>query len=325
MGASLTSRLNEFLNRTTKSHKGHDILMYLLFACVAFIFWIFLSLENEVQRDFEIPISLDHQPDSIILIGDLPSHINVVVQAKGSQLLSYSWGKMPELKLRFTEDSRSNNFYMSRERFESRVRDYFGQSVQVVAIKPDTIKVAYTTSKGKKLPIKLRLDAKPNLQCVINGDITCNIDSATVYTNSKLPSELVYLQTEPVVLSNLKDTTIVEAKLEHIYGAKMIPDRVRIRIPVEPLIAKRRQESINVINKPDDVGFLTFPSSVEVTYLVPMSRYQDDFPVKVYVDYSTLDTRNNRIKVNHAPVPSIYRNLSLSVDSVEYVVERRNK
>ncbi len=325
MGASLTSRLNEFLNRTTKSRKGHDLLMYLLFACVAFIFWIFLSLENEVQRDFEIPISLDHQPDSIILIGDLPSHINVVVQAKGSQLLSYSWGKMPELKLRFTEDSRSNNFYMSRERFESRVRDYFGQSVQVVAIKPDTIKVAYTTSKGKKLPIKLRLDAKPNLQCVINGDITCNIDSATVYTNSKLPSELTYLQTEPVVLSNLKDTTIVEAKLEHIYGAKMIPDRVRIRIPVEPLIAKRRQESINVINKPDDVGFLTFPSSVEVTYLVPMSRYQDDFPVKVYVDYSTLDTRNNRIKVNHAPIPSIYRNLSLSVDSVEYVVERRNK
>lgn len=311
--------------RALRSRRGHDVLMYLLFACVAFVFWFFLSLDNEVQRDFEIPASIDNVPDSVVLIGDAPSRINVVVSGKGSQLLSFEWGHLPELKFKFADiGSNSNVFYLSKARLESRIKDYFGQSVQVISVRPDSIKVPYTTSAGKRLPLKVLTNIRTNLQCVINGPITSNTDSISLYSVNPIPWNLKYVETEPVVLNDIRDTTTVVVALKPIPGVKMIPDKVKVRVPVEPLIAKRRQTQIDVINLPAGVGFLTFPSVVDLNYLVPMSRYNDDYPFKAYVDYNSVNPSSSKVKVSLSPSPAIYHNVSLSVDSVEYVVEKKS-
>lgn len=319
------NRLKDNTRRALASRKGHNVLLYLLFVCVAFVFWFFLSLDNEVQRDFEIPMTITNVPDSVVLIGDVPPRINVVVYAKGSQLLPYTWGRMSELKLKFSESSTfgGKTFQLSKARLEARIRDYFGQSVQVLSIKPDSLKVDYTTSPGVKLPLRVIADVEPSLQCVINGDITCDYDSVTVYSMYPLPYDLRYVDTDPIALSNLRDSTTVMATVQSIPGCRIIPERVPVHIPVEPLIAKRRQAQIDVINLPVDVGFITFPSVIDVNYLVPMSLYNADFPIKVYVDYNTLTPGATKIKVNLSPPPEMYHNVTLSVDSIDYVLEKR--
>ncbi|MCF0213153.1 MAG: YbbR-like domain-containing protein, partial [Muribaculaceae bacterium] len=38
------------------------MLQYLMFVFVAFVFWIVLSLDNEVQEEFDIPIEIINVP-----------------------------------------------------------------------------------------------------------------------------------------------------------------------------------------------------------------------------------------------------------------------
>ncbi len=307
------------------SRQGHNVMLYLLFACVAFVFWLILSLDTEVQREFEIPVAITDMPDSVVLLGNPPVHLSVSVSAKGSQLLSFNWGRFPSLKLKFLDNiGKRGAFYVSRARLETKVRDYFGSSVQVLGVRPDSILVKYTSSPGVQVPLKVNCDVTPNLQCIISGPITVNYDSIRLYSDRPIPASIKYAETERIVRTELKDTTVVFVNIKKIAGVRTIPDKVKVTIPVEPLISKRRPVAIDVVNLPHNVGFLTFPSTVEVTYLVPMSKFNnDDYPIKVFVDYNSIGQSDAKVKVNIAPAPELFHNLTLSTDSVEYVLERR--
>lgn len=308
------------------SRQGHNVMLYLLFACVAFVFWLILSLDTEVQREFEIPVTVTDIPDSVVLLGNPPVQLNVSVSGKGSQLLSFNWGRVPTFKLKFLDNiGKRGAFYVSRGRLESKVRDYFGSSVQVLGVRPDSILVKYTSAPGVEVPLKVNCDVTPNLQCIISGPITVNYDSVRLYSDRPIPPSIKFAETERIVRTELKDTTVVVVDIKKIAGVRTIPDKVKVTIPVEPLISKRRPVTIDVVNLPHNVGFLTFPSTVEVSYLVPMSKFNnDDYPIKVFVDYNSIGQTDLKAKVNIAPAPEIFHNMTLSVDSVEYVVERRN-
>ncbi|MCM1483975.1 MAG: hypothetical protein NC043_06540 [Muribaculaceae bacterium] len=311
------------VKRTLRSTKGKNVLLYLLFVCVAFVFWVFLSLDAEIQRDFEVPVELENVPDSVVIIGDVPSQFNVVVQAKGSQLLTFMWGKMPVMKIKFSQTSGSKGkFSMTRSKLDARLRDYFGQGVQILSLRPDSLKFAYTSSAGRRLPIKLTTDIKPNLQCIISGPIRCSADSVTVYSSGDFPRDLTEITSEPIVLSDIKDTTVVTVDLKGAPGIRIIPDKVTVTVPVEPLISRRRKVGVEIRNLPEGMGMITFPSAVEVSYLVPMSRYHEDIPLKVYADYQSLTPGAQKLKVNVTLVPDMYRNVSVNPDSVEFIIEK---
>lgn len=53
----------EKVSTALRSSRGKDVLTYLMFVAVAFVFWVFLSLDTEVQRDFEVPVEIVEIPD----------------------------------------------------------------------------------------------------------------------------------------------------------------------------------------------------------------------------------------------------------------------
>lgn len=304
------------------SSRGRDLLIYLLFLCVAFVFWLAMSLDTEIQREYEVPVEVENKPDSITLIGHLPRSISVGVMGKGYQLLRYSWGAMPPLKVRMTDYLSSQGmFEMSKVKIDTKVRDYFGNSVQIMSIRPDSIKVPYTTMPGVKLRLKVNTDLQPNIQCIISGHITATFDSVRVYSLNGVPSSIKYIETEPIIAHNLKDTTRFEVKIKQLPGMYISPERVTVTVPVEPLIAKKLTVPVSVSNLPESTDMITFPSKVEVSYLVPMSYYNEDCPIKVFVDYTQHRTSSSRLKLHHSLVPDIYRDLVINPDSVEYIIE----
>ncbi len=310
--------------RAMRSSKGKDVLLYLLFVCVAFVFWALLSLDSEQQRDFEVPVEIDEVPDSVTVIGSLPSSLNVAVQGKGYQFLKYNWGRMPVLKLKFADNEPDDHFFsLSRVKIDGRLRDYFGNGVLINSVKPDSIKLAYTTRPGVKLPLHVVADIHPNLQCIISGPIRASVDSVTVYSINDIPRSMTSVSTEAIIRTGLKDTTRYEVRINAIPGMRVIPDRVTVTVPVEPLIMKKRSIAIEAVNLPNDINLITFPSKIDVSYLVQMSAYSDDFPIKVYVDYNNVSPSGSRIPVSLSLVPEIYHNVTLATDSVEYIIERK--
>ncbi len=305
------------------SSRGKDVLLYLLFVAVAFVFWVFLSLDTEVQRDFELPLEVQELPDSVTVIGQIPSEISVSVKGKDSQLLRYMWGKMSPVKFKWNENLAENAFLLSHVKLEARLRDYFGSGVQVVSCRPDSVRAAYTTLPGIKVKLNVQADIHPNLQYIISGPIRADVDSVTLYSSTDLPHSLKFVSTEPVVKSELKDTMRYEVKVKPIAGVRIVPDKVIVTVPVEPLISRRRTINLDVINLPPDKGLITFPSKVDISYLVPMSAYNDDYPVKAFVDYNDIKPLRKKVPVSLSVIPEIYHNLSFAPDSVEYIVENK--
>lgn len=318
------TRLRAASIRAVRSSKGKAVMQYLLFLCVAFVFWVVLSLDTQVQRDFDVPTSIEAVPDSVVLITDVPEKISAVVEGKGSQMLRFIWGSLSPLKFKFSDFAQGSNntFAVSKAKMESKLREYFGQSVELLAARPDSLRVVYTTAPGVRVPVNINADITPQLQCVLSGKISSDIDSVMAYGVEGVPRSLVQADTEWLVRSGLRDTCSYEVRIKPVPGIRFIPDRVQIMVPVEPLISKRRTVPVEVINLPEGTGLITFPSSVDVTYLVPMSDYNDDYPIKAYADYNSLKLTENYIKLTPSLMPELYRNVTLHPDSVEYILEK---
>lgn len=304
-----------------RSRRGNNVLLYLLFLAVAFLFWVFMSLDTERQRDFELAIELQEVPDSVTMIGQPPQALSVSVKGKDSQLLKFSWGKQSTLKFKWGNNAEDDLLLISQTRIESRLRDYFGANVQIVSFRPDSIKLNYTTQPGVRAKLNIQADIHPNLQYIVSGPITANVDSVSLYSSKDIPHSLRIVSTEPIVKSGLKDTARFEVKVRPIEGVRIIPDKVTVTVPVEPLISRKRTVRIEALNVPENVSLITFPSVVEVSYLVPMSAYNDDYAIKAFVDYEDTFLPGNKIPVSLSALPSQYRNVSKNLENVEYIIE----
>ena len=52
-----------------------------------------------------------------------------------------------------------------------------------------------------------------------------------------------------------------------------------------------------------------------------MSAYNDEYPLKAFVEYADVKNPGNKIPVTLSMIPSIYHSVSFSPESVEYIIE----
>ena len=120
----------------------------------------------------------------------------------------------------------------------------------------------------------------------------------------------------PIIRPKLTDTTSVLVKIKPIDGVRIIPDNVTVTIPVEPLIARSQMASVVVKNMPHGYGLLTFPSQIEVSYLIPMSAYNTEpYDIKAYVDLADALSGSNIRKIPGYNVAHArtYRDVTISL------------
>ncbi|MDE5786545.1 MAG: hypothetical protein K2H98_08450, partial [Duncaniella sp.] len=296
--------IHDKVEQAVHSSRGKDVLLYLLCVCVAFAFWLLLSLDTEVQRDFNVPVELVDVPDSITMIGKLPATIDVSVKAKDSQLLRFEWGGMSPIKMRWSEYERDGLIAITKAKLDTRVRDYFGQSALIVAVRPDSIMLPYTKLPGRKVKLVVNADIEPNFQYILSVPITASFDSVTIYSPVGLPHSLTSVETEPLIRSGMKDTTYYEVAIKPIDGCRIIPDKVTVRVPVEPLIAKNVSVPVITTNVPDHARLITFPSKVTVSYLIPISRYNNEYSIKAFVNYHDARPGQQKLPITLSKLPS---------------------
>ncbi|MCM1520973.1 MAG: hypothetical protein NC098_09320 [Lachnoclostridium sp.] len=320
----MNERLGKIFSKVEQaihSSRGKDVLLYLLCLCVAFVFWLFMSLDTEVQRDFRVNLELQDMPDSITLINILPPYLDVSVKAKESQLLRFEWGGSSTIRFKWNDYSTESQLNITKIKLDTRLRDFFGSSVQIIACRPDSLIIPFTSSPGRRVKLNINADIHPNFQSVISGPITANVDSVTLYSTTDLPHSIQQVTTEPLVRSGMKDTVRYEVKIQPVAGARIVPDKVIVTVPVEPLISKKISLSVIPSDLPDGTHIITFPPKVEVSYLVPMSQYSTDFNIKAYVNYNDITRASNKLPITLSTLPQSLSSITITPDSVEYIIE----
>lgn len=311
--------------RRISSRRAKQLGLYSVFVCISFIFWLFLSLNNTIQKDIPVVVKLIDVPDSITIVSNYPSEINVGVKDRGVALIKFILGKEPELKIKFSDYSDGNgHIIVSNSDFRRLVRSLFENTSTILSYSVDNFDIKYTDLPGKSVPIRLDLDIHANMQYVIFGPIEHNIDSVKVFSDKNTLASIEEVYTYHVEEKELKDTLVRTIAISPIPGTKIIPNTITIKIPVEPLITKRLAIPIRVKNIPHNINVMTFPSVVTASFLVPFSTYRNKCNMEAVADFMDLLTKpSKKLAIRIEECPAMYQNISLQQDSVEYIIERK--
>ena len=321
----LKNKIDELIkNVRSSTFVTSTALQYLVFVFISFIFWAFISLNNNIQYDITMPFKITEIPDSSTIISDVPQSINVNVKDKGLNLLRFIIGKSPEIKVKFKDYALSDGMIeIPNLALRKSIRDGLENTTIIQNMSLEDIKLKYTNLPGKKVPIRADVNVHPNIQYTIYGDIKLDYDSAIVYSDRNTLAIIDEVHTYKVNERNLKDTLTRVVSISPIQGAKIIPEQVNLTIPIEPLISKSQEIPVVVKYVPSDINVITFPSKVIATFLVPFSMYKKSLPLEAVVNYNEIkSTSNNKLCVRIEESPAIYENISLVQDSVEYIIEK---
>lgn len=323
MSMKLFNKIKERLG----SQSGRNALTFFVFLCIATLFWFLMSLNDEVQHDYQLSININGMPEDITLLSShgLAPVVNVSIRDKGVNQLSREYMKQNTLKVDYSDFVNVNNerLTLSEQQLSTNLRQFFGSSASIVSHSPDSLSIAITTLPPLKMPLVISSEITTRPQYVISGKLQPSTDSILVYSAHRLEDyHLPYIPTNTIKLTDLHDTTTVTVKPNLPAGCRSIPEEITVTIPVEPLISKTFNVNIEPINAPDNMTVITFPSTAQFTCLVPMSIFNAPaYPIKAYADYN--QRKENIIPLEMSLLPDNYLQGSISPQTVEYILESR--
>ncbi len=326
---NLIDSLRALLGRVwamARSSRGKDVTIFCMFLLVSYVFWVIMSLNDDSQRELKVKFAIVNKPKDVTFISDVPQTLQVAVRDKGTVLTSFIWNGTPTLELdyeRLTAYPDRDRVGLSESALNTQVRGLFAATTQVVSIRPDSLSFIITDRPGRKSIVMPDLNITPSPQSVISGPITIQPDTVTVFAARHLAAYPRVVHTQSVVKSNVKDTLVMEVKLRAESGVKIIPNRVKVTVPIEPLISKKRTVPISLANAGGDAASVViFPSNVTLSYLLPMSRYSNENPViSITADYSHRSAAKLPLVISS--LPDYYQGAALDIDSVEYIIEHK--
>lgn len=306
------------------SRKSKDFLVFLVFVCIAAVFWFILALNDDLQNMYDVDLRIEDVPDSVTFITDPPSRLHVTVRDRGLNMMRHKISGVPDLKLNFSEYAEDGRFRLSHNGLQAALRRVFGSTAVVSSVTPDSLSLVYTDLPGRRLPLDIDYDVTVASGMVLG---TPRMSASAVEVFSTVKSDtLRKLFTDRIVLRNLDRTTTVEVPVERLPGKRVVPDKVNVTFVVEQLVKKESEVMVEADNIPLGHDILFFPSRVRVAYYVPMSKYAEtDAPIKVEASFNeAFNTSSDKVGIRIVSKAPYMSNVELLQDSVEYTVVKSN-
>lgn len=318
----LSRRIKNFL----LSDKSREFLIFLFFFLIASGFWLLQTLNNDYETEFSIPLRLKGVPDQVVLTSEFPSELRVKVKDKGTVLLNYMLGKsFFPVNVNFSESKLPDNhvkIYASK--LEKEIAGQLNVSTRLLSIKPDTLEYIYSTGKSKRIPVKLRGKVVAGRQYYIS-DTIYSPDSVLVYAPVGILDTITQAYTQRVDFDNVMDTLKQHVALAEIMGAKFIPESVDLTLPVDIYTEKTVEVLLHGTNFPADKVLRAFPSKVQITFQVGLSRFShveaSDFVVNVsYEELLKLGADKYTVKLKS--LPRGVSHVRIHPEQVDFLIEQ---
>lgn len=318
------SELKERWNNFRKSSRFHDGLVFMAFVAVAALFWFIMALNDSVENTVAVRLNVSNVPDSVTFIQLPPEKIHVSVQDKGTNIMRATLFRHPTVSLNFSDFASDGVLRFSRGDMTAAVRGLFGPGAQVSMLSLDSVRVSYTTLKGKRVPVVVSSDVSASSGNIIDGSPVARPSNVLVYAQKDVLDTITRVFTERLVRRSLSETAKVPVALKKVSGARIVPSSVDVVVNVQPLVKKESLVDVNVHGLPEGLSLLLFPSKIYVEYFVPMNRFNEDVNnINVWVNFDDTHIEGTKLLPVHlGKAPAGIRNLRLKQDSVEYTLVR---
>ena len=316
----LSRKIKDFL----LSDKSREFLIFLFFFFIAGGFWLLQTLNNDYEAEFSIPVRLKGVPNHVVLTSEPPSELRIKVKDKGTVLLNYMLGKsFFPVNIDFSESKvPDNHVKIYASELEKKIAGQLNVSTRLLSVKPDTLE--YSTGKSKLVPVKLEGKVVAGRQYYIS-DTIYSPDSVLVYAPVAILDTITAAYTQKVNFENVMDTLKQRIALAGVKGAKFVPGAIDLTLPVDIYTEKTVEVLLRGINFPADKVLRAFPSKVQVTFQVGLSRFREvnasDFVVNVsYEELLKLGTDKYTVKLKS--LPRGVSHVRIHPEQVDFLIEQ---
>ncbi|NDV78511.1 YbbR-like domain-containing protein [Dysgonomonas sp. 511] len=303
-------------------------LTFLFFLLLSSIFWLMQVYREKFESTINIPIKYVNVPDSIIFDNELVDKITVRIKDDGVTMFRYYFTKRNDslvIDIRKLIHEQEDPVILSKS-MEQLIRNQLFSSSELISYSPSRLAYDYVILREKRLPVIYDGYISLATGYIIDGDLTVNPDSVTVYGSRTALDTIRYVHTVDDTIKEVTSSTKIEVPIKPIKGVKFVPDMVNISVPVDQFNTKEIEVPITIVNLPDNLNIRFFPSSVTIPIIVGLSRYNDitanNFEVKVdYNDIKSLTEPLIPVRITESPD---YIEAKVPVPAeVEFVLERK--
>ena len=299
----LKHRIKDFL----LSEKSREFFIFLFFFLMAGGFWLLQTLNDDYETEFSIPVRLKGVPDDVVVTSPPAPELRIRVKDKGTVLLNYMLGKsFYPVQVDFAADHGVDNVVrIGASRFEKFVLGQLNASTRLLSLKPDTLEYMYSLGASRRVPVKLRGTVSAARQYYVSDTLFAP-DSVMAFAPAAMLDTLKAAYTQPLHLENLNDTATRRLPLVQPKGVKFVPSVADVSFPVDIYIEKTVSVPITGIGFPSGKVLRTFPSKIQVTFQVGLSRFRqvnaDDFHIEVsYDELLQLGAEKYTVRLNAVP------------------------
>lgn len=308
--------------------KNKEFLIFLLFFFVSAAFWLLQSLNEEFEVRLKVPLKLEHVPSDVVITSELPQELSVAVKDKGTVLVRYLYGtELAPVRVDYGDYDRGEpggRVSVQLADVLKKVQAQVLSSTQIVSVKPDTLEYFFSKGARKKVPVRLSgsVSTSPEYYLQRIGFVP---DSVEVLAPEAILDTITEAPTVPVYLEGLEADKKVVLGLHRARGAKFIPDRVEMNAKVDLYTEKTVAVPVIGINFPGSKDLRTFPSKVNITFRVGMSRFkditEDDFVLAVTYE-ELLKVDSTKLKLHLKSMPAGVSNVRIEPPEVDYLIEQ---
>lgn len=302
-----------------------QFLIFLFFLALSSVFWIFQTLDETYEEDFQVPLELRNVPSNVVITTDLPENLHILLRDKGSQLLAYRYTRQfkPVVVDYNTYSNPSGHVSILGNELQRQIAAQLLPGTQMLGLKPDTLDFYYNFGQFKRVPIRPLGEVRAGRLYSLAKTVYSE-DSVTVYASREQLDTITAAYLQPFNLRNLTDTTHVKSNFVKVKGAKFVPAQIGVTFCIDRLVEKTIQVPVQQVNFPASKQLRTFPATVKVTFQVGMGLYRKITSENFVLVVNYEDLLKNKSTYCHLSLKTIPEGVShvrISPQDVEYVIE----
>ena len=301
-----------------------EFLIFLFFLALSGAFWLLMTLNETMEREFKIPMRLSGVPKNAVITGELPDTVRVTVRDKGFTLVTYDFRPLVFRFSNYADEDEGKGVIPLTDVQKQVLSQMYGSS-KLLQVKPGAFDFYFTYGTSKKVPVVFRGKITTNKSYYL-AHTEFYPSMVTVYANKQQLDKLQSVEIEPFNYRNLQDTIRQAVKIRKIRGVKIVPSTVRLSVYPDVLTEEAIDVPITAINMPPGMVLRTFPSKVTVRFTIGASLFRTIKPnlFKVVVDYEELAANpSDKCTLQLRSVPRSVSKASLEIDRVDYLLEQQ--
>lgn len=303
-----------------KSRK--KISMFIVCIIISVLIWLFFYLSDEYMYNTSARVVFINQPgDRAVRIKDSVD-VTLTLQSTGWR---YLFSRLQPRTLQADLSTLGGGDAIPLNEYLDSFNRQIGLSSGIADISPDTVYFDLVTRLEKKVPVVLNADISYAKQYTNAGEVALSPDSVLISGSVDDVRGIDQIETIPITLKDLRTTVHTKVKLDR-KGKKNIylqTEAVGLNIPVREFTEYAVNVPVELQNNTENYDVTLVPSSVKITYHVPVNRFSDvqvhDF--KAVADLNEWQEKNQpTLSVNLEYHPGFIKVMRVEPASLDFMV-----